>query len=125
MTRKSANWPPTSIWCWASHRKFELFGSLSASLSARSPPEGPGFLPDTRQHPSDHGLQAAARLRERGDLAGAAACYEQTLAADPEHLDVHYLYGTTLLQLGRLREAIVVFRRVAQLRPEVADVQNN
>lgn len=82
-------------------------------------------MPDTRSYPADYGLQAAARLRARGDLAGAAACYEKTLAADPEHWDALYLYGTTLLQLGRLREAIAVFRRAAHLRPEVADVQNN
>jgi Flp pilus assembly protein TadD len=58
-------------------------------------------------------------------LAGAAVCYEQTLAADPDQWDALYLYGTALLQLGRLHKAIAVFRRAARLRPEIADVQNN
>jgi len=59
------------------------------------------------------------------DLNAAAARYEQVLAADPEQWDVLYLYGTALLQLGRLREAIDVCSRAAKLRPEVPDIYNN
>jgi Flp pilus assembly protein TadD len=60
-----------------------------------------------------------------GDLAGAAARYERVLATDPEQWDALYLYGTALLQLGRLREAIDIFQRAAMLRPGIPDVYNN
>jgi tetratricopeptide (TPR) repeat protein len=59
------------------------------------------------------------------DLNAAAARYEQVLAANPEQWDALYLYGTALLQLGRLREAINVFSRAAKLHPEIPDVYNN
>jgi tetratricopeptide (TPR) repeat protein len=59
------------------------------------------------------------------DLNAAAAHYETVLAANPEQWDVLYLYGTALLQLGRLREAIDIFSRAAQLHPEIPDVYNN
>jgi Flp pilus assembly protein TadD len=60
-----------------------------------------------------------------GDLAGVAARYERVLATDPEQWDALYLYGTALLQLGRLREAIDIFQRAAMLRPGIPDVYNN
>ena len=59
------------------------------------------------------------------DLQAAAAEYERVLADDPERWDALYLYGTVLLQLGRLGEAITVLQRVATLRPEIPDVHNN
>jgi tetratricopeptide (TPR) repeat protein len=69
-------------------------------------------LPDTRRDAAP-------------ELNAAAARYEAVLAANPEQWDVLYLYGTALLQLGRLREAIDVCLRAAKLRPEVPDVYNN
>jgi Flp pilus assembly protein TadD len=66
------------------------------------------------------------RLRDHADdLAAAAVRYESLLTADPEQWDALYLYGTALLQLGRLSEAIDVFRRAAILRPGIPDVYNN
>jgi tetratricopeptide (TPR) repeat protein len=59
------------------------------------------------------------------DLSAAVARYQQVLAADPDQWDALYLYGTALLQLGRLREAIDVFTRAARLRPDIPDIQNN
>jgi tetratricopeptide (TPR) repeat protein len=59
------------------------------------------------------------------DLSAAVARYQQVLAADPDQWDALYLYGTALLQLGRLPEAIDVFTRAARLRPDIPDVQNN
>lgn len=75
-------------------------------------PEGPGFLPDTSR---DAALE----------LNAAAARYAAVLATNPEQWDVLYLYGTALLQLGRLPEAIDVCSRAAKLRPDVPDVYNN
>jgi tetratricopeptide (TPR) repeat protein len=66
-----------------------------------------------------------AELSVASDLNAAAVRYEQLLAADPDQWDVLYLYGTALLQLGRLGEAIDVFSRVIRLRPEIPDVHNN
>ena len=59
------------------------------------------------------------------DPRADAACLEQALAADPKRWDTLYLYATALLQLGRLREAIDVLRRAAQLQPGVPDLYNN
>jgi tetratricopeptide (TPR) repeat protein len=59
------------------------------------------------------------------NLQAAAADYERVLADDPEQWDALYLYGTVLLQLGRLNEAITVLKRAATLRPEIPDVHNN
>ncbi len=51
------------------------------------------------------------------DLSAAVARYQEVLAADPDQWDALYLYGTALLQLSRLREAIDVFTHTARLRP--------
>jgi Flp pilus assembly protein TadD len=59
-----------------------------------------------------------------GDLRAAAPA-EPIAAFDPETWDVLYQHGTALLQVGRLREAIEIFRRVAILRPGIPDVENN
>jgi tetratricopeptide (TPR) repeat protein len=73
-------------------------------------------LPNTRhEHPEP----------PTGDLSIAVAGYEQILAAEPEQWDALYLYGTALLQLGRMRDAIDIFRRAASLRPGIPDVHNN
>ncbi len=70
-------------------------------------------------------LQAAIAEQRRGNIAGAAAKYQAILAARPEQWDAAYLLGTTLLQLGRYREAVDVFQRLEQAHPDLPDIRNN
>ncbi len=58
-------------------------------------------------------------------LGAAVARCEQMLAATPDQWDALYHYGTSLLRIGRLHEAIDVFTRAARLHPDVPDIHNN
>ncbi|MEO7742702.1 MAG: tetratricopeptide repeat protein [Usitatibacter sp.] len=54
---------------------------------------------------SEHELQQARTLHQRGDLAGAIAAYAAVLAANPGLPDVWHLKGVAEHQSGRLDEA--------------------
>jgi predicted O-linked N-acetylglucosamine transferase (SPINDLY family) len=61
----------------------------------------------------------------RGDLAGAAACFEHVLKLRPESIEACNNLGLVLMGEGRLEEAERSFRQVLSLRPELAGAQNN
>lgn len=71
--------------------------------------------------------RAAARLRDglarqqAGDLDGAADCFRQVLADQPDHVQALGLLGTVRLQAGRAGEAAEAFERLTRLAPENAD----
>ena len=60
---------------------------------------------------SEHELQQARALHQRGDLAGAIAAYASLLAANPGLPDVWHLKGVAEHQSGRLDEAQASARR--------------
>ncbi len=60
---------------------------------------------------SEHDLQQARALHQRGDLAGAIAAYASVLAANPGMPDVWHLKGVAEHQSGRLDEAQASARR--------------
>jgi tetratricopeptide (TPR) repeat protein len=70
-------------------------------------------------------LRAAMDEQRRGEIATAEAKYRKIVAARPEQWEAVYLFGTALLQLGRFGEAIEVFERLDQVRPDLPDVHNN
>jgi tetratricopeptide (TPR) repeat protein len=61
----------------------------------------------------------------RRDYAAAAACYEEILAANPDHISGRNNLGAALSQLGRYQEAQQHFRRVLALRPHHPEAHCN
>ncbi len=64
-------------------------------------------------------------LFEQLDLAGAADCYRQALALNPDLADLHNNLGTALVEQGQLAEAGECFRRALRLKPDFADAHSN
>jgi tetratricopeptide (TPR) repeat protein len=59
----------------------------------------------------------AARLFESGNLAGAAAAYQEKLKAHPDSAGDWAGLGRTLQRLGRSRDAVLCLRKALQLKP--------
>lgn len=81
-------------------------------------------------HPS-YALQAYAQigicLRGQNKLAEAVVAFRKALGTQAAQLDqrtinVHYLLGRTLEDLGRMSEAVSAYRRVQRLDPNYKDV---
>lgn len=53
----------------------------------------------------------AMELRTRGDLAGAAAAFDELIAAFPDYVPSYLMSGGVLAELGRRDEAIARYRR--------------
>jgi len=68
--------------------------------------------------PAESWYILAGIRRARGDLEGAAALYRRIMEVRPDETQAMYLLGKTLLDLGRSREAAVVFERLAEALPE-------
>jgi Flp pilus assembly protein TadD len=62
-------------------------------------------------------LDQASELRIAGDFAGAAALYRTLLEIHPDHEDSLYYLGNCLVELGREKEALAQFERLAQVNP--------
>lgn len=67
----------------------------------------------------------ARALTARGDLAGAAAAWRKALADSPADAPAWSGLGTIQIHLGRAAAALSAHRRVACLRPGIADAQFN
>lgn len=65
-------------------------------------------------------MQEAIALHRRGELAAAAARYEQVLAAEKKNLDALYFLASIHCQQGRLAEGVELARRALKIEPKFA-----
>ena len=65
-------------------------------------------------------LQQAVTLERRGDLAGAASCYQQVLAQEPGNIDALFLLGRAHCLQGRFEPAAELLRKTVSLNPKHA-----
>ena len=79
------------------------------------------LLPDDADLHCDLGTA----LRQRGDLAGAAARYQRALELSPAHLAAMVELANALQLCGRFLEAAATYRRALNIEPEVAELHNN
>ena len=63
---------------------------------------------------------AAIRLKDAGDLAGAVAKLHEVLAIDPAHTDTHSALAVYNQRLGKFDEAIAHAQKVVELLPNEA-----
>ena len=68
----------------------------------------------------DRLYDAANKLKESGDLAGAVEALKTILIDAPDHVQSHLALGVHLQKLGRHDEAIEHARRVTVLQPDDA-----
>lgn len=66
-------------------------------------------------------FEAASRLHQSGNLAGAIAQYELALFDTPDFAPGHTALGLALASLGRLHDAETSLRRAVTLDPTLAD----
>ena len=66
----------------------------------------------------DKMYDAANKLKEEGDLQGAADALMKILEIDPDHLHTNMALGVYLQKLGRPEEAIKYAVRVTEVQPE-------
>jgi predicted Zn-dependent protease len=65
----------------------------------------------------DAALAEQRQLIERGDFAGALACADALLGAQPEHRDLLYVRAVCLRHLGQLPEALKTLEMLEYLHP--------
>lgn len=65
----------------------------------------------------DEAYDAAIRLKDTGDLDGAAKSLEANLVEYPEHVLTHSALAVVLQKLGRYDEAIAHAKKVTELEP--------
>lgn len=63
---------------------------------------------------------AARKLKDEGDLEGCVTALQHILTIDPGHVQTHLALGVHLQKLGRLEEAILHAKTVAELSPDDA-----
>ena len=64
-------------------------------------------------------------LKEKGDLLGAKALYEQALEIDPALAIAHHNLGITLKALGQFGDAIAHYQTAIDLQPNYAEAHQN
>jgi tetratricopeptide (TPR) repeat protein len=69
-------------------------------------------------------MQEAAQLHRRGDLAAAAARYEQILAVERKHRPALFGLATVRCQQGRFEDGIELARRIVKAEPKFAPAYN-
>jgi len=84
------------------------------------------FKPGTPRPPVVHPLlPEAAALHQAGQLAEAAARYEQIIAAAPGHFDATHLLGVIALQEGRFDQAEKLIKAALAVNPRDAAALSN
>jgi tetratricopeptide (TPR) repeat protein len=110
----------------------ELTQALVVQLSADGGIAKPAAKPVDPSPAGGKALRGAPKLfatgngcMARGEYAEAIDCYEELLAADPEHVGARTNLGAALCQLGRCQEAEQQFRRAIAMRPHQAEAHCN
>lgn len=67
----------------------------------------------------------AQKKYDAGDFAGAAALYQQAVAASPKDAALRYDLGNALLKSGHLGPAIASYQRAFDLLPRDGDIRYN
>jgi tetratricopeptide (TPR) repeat protein len=105
----------------------DLVLAAQAARASGRPEEAAALL---RAVPGDGAMTAAREQFDRalaaeqaGDLAGAVAAYQASLAAFEQNPAAHSNLGYVLQKLGRLDDAIRAQRRAAELDPGLAAAQ--
>ena len=62
-------------------------------------------------------LDAAQKRRDDGDFAAAESLYRELLEREPDHVEASTALGSLLDELGRVDEAVAVFRRQVETAP--------
>jgi tetratricopeptide (TPR) repeat protein len=78
-----------------------------------------------RQVPIPDALQAAFRLHQQGDLAGAETIYRSILRTDSRNFDAQHLLGLVCHQTGRRDEAEQLLRAAVAANPDSPDAHYN
>src|SRR5258706_6280367 len=68
----------------------------------------------------DEWLRAGYDCECRADFAGAERFYRQVLDSDPAHADALYFLGRLSVRDRREEEAIALFQRAVEIRPQEA-----
>ncbi|AMV21177.1 tetratricopeptide repeat protein [Planctomyces sp. SH-PL14] len=68
--------------------------------------------------PAPHEIyDAAIKLKDAGDLAGAVAKLQEVLAIDPNHVETHSALAVYFHRLGKFDDAIAHARKVVEIAP--------
>ncbi|MAT13998.1 MAG: hypothetical protein CMJ46_01865 [Planctomyces sp.] len=70
-------------------------------------------------------LQAALELHQSSDFPRAAEAYHQLLQREPQNLQIRFLLGTCLLQMGRYPESVQMLEPLVEQPSAGPDVFNN
>jgi Flp pilus assembly protein TadD len=76
-------------------------------------------MSDSETNP-DKLYDAATKIKESGNLAGAVEALQAILKVAPDHLQTHLALGVHLQKLGRAEEALHHARHVTMLAPNDA-----
>jgi tetratricopeptide (TPR) repeat protein len=106
---------------WKAAGSMALLAGAVLILVSVSPP----FPEERRDYRAELSFFVGAALQERGELAKAAAAYEDALRRRPDYPDVWYNLGVLAEKKGNPEEAIADYRKAAEADPEYSDAFYN
>ena len=96
-------------------------GSISVRVEPESgdkPGTGTVSISQLKHKPPSKAVRDYERAQarfEKGDLSGSAESLERAIALDPEYMEAHNNLGSRYMLLGKIDQALVEFRRAAEL----------
>ena len=84
------------------------------------------FNTNTSSNPSkEQIINQAFKFHSQGKIQEAAKCYQYFINQDFNDYRVFSNYGVILKNLGRLKEAAVVYRKAIEIKPDFAEAHYN
>ena len=74
---------------------------------------------------TEHQLQSASQLLQKGELSKAESQYQTILKQHPNHPDVHFGLGLIYQKRGNFTEAIKYYQEVIHTKPDHVEALNN